>query len=131
MSRKPKKISEFDVKLGAVVRSKRKKLNLSQSAVAETVGIPMSNYQRREDGTVEITVSELERIASVVKVAAAKLVEEALDDYGGLAKLLAEYGPVSEPAANVTADDEADYVGHVKPDYDLAADENPRTAPKD
>lgn len=131
MSRKPKKISDFDVKLGAVVRSKRQKLKLSQASVAETVGIPMSNYQRREDGTVEITVSELERIAPVVRVSAAKLVEEALDDYGGLNKLLAEYAPTSDGEGNVTAADNVTYLGHVKPPMDAAADEHPRTDPKE
>lgn len=93
MARGIKKISDFDVALGGVVRSKRVKKKLSQSAVAEAVGIPLSNYQRREDGSVEITTSELYRIATIVDVPAAKLVEEALDDYGGMDKLLDEHAP--------------------------------------
>ncbi|WP_336629953.1 MULTISPECIES: helix-turn-helix domain-containing protein [unclassified Microbacterium] len=99
MPRPTKKISSFDVCLGAVVRSKRAKLGMTQEALSSSTGIPMSNLKRREDGRNEITVSELYRIAAAVKVPAVSLVEEALDDYGGMDKLIDEH--VSKPANNV------------------------------
>lgn len=120
MVRKTKQISDFDKALGSVVRSKRQKLRLSQAAVAEAIGVPMSNYQRREDGRNEISVSELERIATVVKVSRADLVEEALNDYGGIEKLLAEHAKSDTPA-NVTAEDNVTYMGHVTPPEKIAA----------
>lgn len=125
MARGPKKISDFDVALGGVVRSKRVKKKLSQTAVAEAVGIPLSNYQRREDGSVEITTSELYRIATIVDVPAVKLVEEALHDYGGIDKLILEFVSTSAVDATVTAEDKVDFLGDVKARYDIAADENP------
>lgn len=133
MPRPIKKISPFDVALGSVVRSKRVKKKLSQAAVAETAGIAMSNYQRREDGRNEITVSELERIAAAVGVSALSLVEEALDDYGGIDKLIAEHtaASTSDGTDNVTAADNVTYLGHVKAPLGAAADEDPRTGPKD
>ncbi|MTE24870.1 helix-turn-helix domain-containing protein [Microbacterium sp. ZXX196] len=91
MGRPPKKTSEFDAKLGAVVRSKRIKRGISQAQAAEASGVPLSNYQRREAGTNEITVSELKRIAAVVGVTAAEMADEALKDFGGIDKLIAEH----------------------------------------
>lgn len=120
MVRKTKKISDFDKALGDVVRSKRQKLRLSQASVADATGIAMSNYQRREDGRNEITVSELERIATVVKVPTVDLVGEALSDYGGIDKLLAEHAKSDTPA-NVTAEDNVTYMGHVTPPEKIAA----------
>ena len=140
MGRPPKEISDFDVRLGRVVKSKRVKADHTRASLAEATGIPESNIKRREEGSNEITVSELERIAAAVDVPAVEIVEEALDDYGGLAKLIAEHrpgdpmsggapivptdGPVS-PADNVT------YIGNVKAPLDAAADEDPRTPPKE
>lgn len=130
MPRPPKKISPFDVALGNVVRSKRVKKKLSQTAMAEATGIAMSNYQRREDGRNEITVSELERIAAAVDVPALAIVEEALNDYGGLPKLIDEFTKTSDAADNVSIEDNITYIGHVVAPVDAAADEDPRTPPK-
>ena len=96
MGRQPKKMSDFDVRLGTVVKSKRIKCDLSQAEAAAAAGIPLSNYQRREAGTNEITVSELNRIAAVVGVPAHKLAQEALDDFGGMEKLIGEHVGMSE-----------------------------------
>lgn len=106
MSRKPKRISDFDRKLGNVVRSRRtdRDYGMTQAELARLTDIPLSNLQRREDGTNEITVSELERIAHHLRTTPAALVEEALTRYGGLAKLIEEYSPtvpVSDAPDNV------------------------------
>lgn len=140
MPRPPKKISPFDVALGNVVRSKRVKKKLSQAAIADATGIAMSNYQRREDGRNEITVSELERIAAAMEVPALAIVEEALDDYGGLQKLLKEHrgdDPMSDGTSNITPikplspEDNVRYLGAVDAPADAAADDDPRTPHKD
>lgn len=95
MGRPPKKISDFDVRLGAVVRSKRSKVGLSRDALAAATGISEANLKRREGGLNEITVSELRRIAEAVGVPAWEMVDEALADFGGIGKLLAEHKPMS------------------------------------
>src|SRR5690348_7991060 len=101
MPRPKKQISDFDVRLGAVVKYRRTKkpLNFSQKDLSLATGIPLSNLQRREEGTNEFTVSEIERIARVLDVRAAELVREALDDYGGIDKLIRE--SVSDPRPTV------------------------------
>lgn len=96
MGRPPKKISDFDVRLGAVVRSKRSKRGLSRDALAAATGISEANLKRREGGLNEITVSELSRISEVVAVPAYQIVDEALADFGGIGKLLAEHKPMSQ-----------------------------------
>lgn len=127
MSATNKQASYFDVCLGRVVKSRRVKADETRASLAAKTGIPEANLKRREAGVNAITTSELERIGHVVGVTPAKLVEEALDDYGGLDKLLAEHAPgTSEPAITVTAEDEVEHLGRVKARYDLAADTNPR-----
>lgn len=96
MPRQPKKISDFDVRLGNVIRAKRTKMRMSQNELADASGIAMSNLQRRENGKIEITVSEIKRIAEALGVPAHELVDEALKDYGGIDKLIDEHIGVSD-----------------------------------
>lgn len=103
MARPPKKISDFDRKLGETIKYRRQHpdVGVTQAQLAERAGIPLSNLQRREEGTNEVTVSELERIAHVLKTSPASLTADALSRYGGLSKLLAEYATVSEDSPTV------------------------------
>lgn len=101
MARQTKVISNFDVCLGRVVKSKRVKASITRARMAELTGIPEANLKRREDGRNEITASELYRIADAVDVPAHRLIEEALEDYGGMEKLLKEHGP-ADASSNVT-----------------------------
>lgn len=96
MPRQPKKISQFDVALGAVIRGQRTKRDITQAQLSARTGIPLSNLQRREDGANEITVSELERIAAALNMEPQDLADEALSDFGGLGKLVAEHSAMSE-----------------------------------
>lgn len=102
MARTPKRISDFDRKLGAAIKNRRTDpdYGMPQTRLAALTGIPLSNLQRREDGVNEVTVSELERIAHHLQTTPAALVEDALARYGGMEKLLAEYA-TSEPAPTV------------------------------
>lgn len=140
MARPIKTISDFDICLGRVVKSKRVKAGYTRATFSEATGIPEANLKRREEGQNEITTSELYRVASVVRVAAAALVEEALADYGGMEKLLAEHvspTPMSdaavtvEPLKSIDPADNVTYIGRVKAPTSAAADTEPRTPPKD
>lgn len=103
MARQPKKTSDFDVRLGNVIRAKRTKIRMSQNELADASGIAMSNLQRRENGKIEITVSEIKRIAEALGVPAHELVDEALEDFGGMDKLIAEHVGMSEVPVSLDA----------------------------
>ncbi len=98
MPRKPKRISDFDRKLGAVIEHRRLDPDhaMTQKELSEATDIPLSNLQRREAGINEVTVSELERIAYHLGTTPAEMVKDALRRYGGIEKLIAEYAPKSE-----------------------------------
>lgn len=132
MARTPKKISDFDVKLGEAVKHRRlhPDVKMSQTALADASGIPLSNLQRREDGSNEITVSELERIAAAIRTTPLSLVQEALNRYGGLEKLIQEHA-VSEPSPSVEDIDNVTYLGRKEVPLGAAADKKPRRGPKD
>ena len=133
MPRPPKRISHFDVCLGTVVKSKRVKRKLSQADLSDQTGIPLSNLKRREDGSNESTVSELERIAHALDVAAHELVDEALADFGGIDKLIEEERAAVSPAEHrvTDAEDAIPYIGQVRPPARVAADTKPRIEPKE
>lgn len=127
--RKKKKPSTFDEYMGRVIESKRVKAELTVEELAAASGVGYSTLRRRLDGA-GFTVLELERVAHAVNTPAHLLVEEALADFGGMGKLL-NTDPVSDDAANVTPADNVTYLGHVKAPLKSAADDDPRTGPKD
>lgn len=131
MGRPKKKLSQFDAKLGAVVAARRLKADkMTQQDLASASGVPLSNLQRREDGTNEFTVSELERVANALDTTAASLAGEALADYGGIDKLIAEY-TTSEGDATVDPVDNVTHLGRVTPPFSAAADTKGRTPSRD
>jgi len=128
--KKKKTLTTFDEFMGRVVESKRVKAELTVEELADATGIGYTTLRRRLDGS-GFTVLELERVAVAVETPAHRLVEEALADYGGMEKLLAEHSPASEADSTITPEDNVTYLGHVKPPLDAAADDNPRTPPKE
>ena len=121
MGRPIKKQSDFDARLGMVVRSKRVKASLSRKEMAEVTGIPEANLKRREAGENEITVSELKRIAAAVHTSPDEIAEEALADFGGLHKLIAEHTELDEDEYEVTDEDNVTYLGHITMPAKMAA----------
>lgn len=115
MARLKKTPHPFDRHLGNAIRAMRTRRQMTQSKLAETAVIPLSNLQRREDGTNETTVSELERIGAALDVTSREIVDMALVDYNGggtaedgLRKLVAS---VSEAPRTVAPEDEIPYIG--------------------
>lgn len=50
------------------IKEERIKLNYAQQAVADYLGMDISNYSRLENGKLEITISKLEAIAEFFKI---------------------------------------------------------------
>lgn len=125
MGRPEKKVSDFDVRLGKVVRSKRVKADLTRKEMADLTGIAEANLKRRESGQNEILVSEMVRIAAAVHTPAVEIVQEALADYGGVHKLIAEHVELPEDEYEVTTEDNVTYLGHVTLPAKMAAKKKP------
>lgn len=130
-----KQLHPFDKFLGSAIRATRVRRSVTRETLADRTGIALSNLKRREDGTNETTVRELERIAAVLEVPTREIVDMALADYSGngsaedgLRKLTAS---VSEAPRTVSAEDEIPYIGPVTVDRRHAAytepDEDPTT----
>lgn len=130
MARKKNTPTTFDAWLGKTIDDEADPYG-GRSAIAEWIGVSEQSVNRRSRGEVPYLAREVEIVAGRLGVPTAEIVSQALRRFGGIEKLLAEYGPKSEAPSNVTAEDETDYLGRVKPDYALAADENQHPDPKD
>lgn len=67
--------SKFLIKLGKNLRKIREESNLTQEALSHKAEIPRSQVARIERGEVNPTISTLKRIADVLKVGVAQLVQ--------------------------------------------------------
>lgn len=107
MAKKRKQPVTFDEWVGTVVDNHMNKRGLRQEDLAAQTGISLTLIGRSIRGTRPLTVTEFERIAGVVaapdklETSAATMLQEALDEYGGMEKLLAEHAPVSHPPHTV------------------------------
>lgn len=135
MARQKKTPHPFDQHLGGAIKATRTRRKMTQQDLSDTAGIPLSNLQRREDGTNETSVGELERIAVALRVASRELVDMALTDYSdagtvedGLRKLVAS---VSEPTSTVADHDNVTYIGRANPGLRDAANTDEPAPPKD
>lgn len=99
-------------------------------AIAEWIGVSEQSVNRRARGEVAYLAREVEIVAARIGVPTAELVERALARYGGMEKLLAEYGPKGDsmsdgapivPIKPITPEDAVEYQGHVTPPLKAAA----------
>jgi len=67
----------IDVGVGARVRLRRKSIGVSQSKLAEALGLTFQQVQKYERGTNRISASMLVKIASRLEISVAELVGEA------------------------------------------------------
>lgn len=109
----------FDLHLGRAIRATRVRRDISRETLAARSGIALSNLKRREDGTNETTVRELERIAAILRVPAREIVDMALTDYsgGGTAQdgLRLLLDSVSDAPRSIGPADEVPYIGRAAP----------------
>jgi transcriptional regulator with XRE-family HTH domain len=97
----------IDVAVGARVRDRRKALRISQTALAESLGMTFQQVQKYERGANRVSASILVKIAAKLDTTVAALVGEnehgARDRAGemihvdGAAELLAGYAAISTP----------------------------------
>jgi transcriptional regulator with XRE-family HTH domain len=66
----------IDVEVGARIRARRKSLAMSQSRLAEALGLTFQQIQKYERGTNRVSASVLVRIARTLDIPAAALLGE-------------------------------------------------------
>jgi transcriptional regulator with XRE-family HTH domain len=64
----PRSVGAQDVEIGRLVRARRQQLRLSQSNLAERIGVTFQQVQKYENGTNRISIGRLTRIAEVLNV---------------------------------------------------------------
>lgn len=131
MPKKRKPAETFDEHVGDAIESVMNQARLTQGELAAQAGMPMTNLGRSIRGSRPLTVNEFERLAGVVDVPAHEILDTALAKFGGIEKLLGEHRPASEAEGTVTAEDNVTYLGRVQAPLNAAADDDPRTGPKD
>jgi transcriptional regulator with XRE-family HTH domain len=65
-----------DTYVGSRIRTERKRLGLSQSAVAQAVGVTFQQLQKYEKGSNRVSASMLVELASVLSINPAQLLPE-------------------------------------------------------
>lgn len=77
MTRKPARIaSPIDIELGARIKARRKLLGMSQSALAEQLGITFQQVQKYEKGQNRVGSSRLQATAQILGTTPAALFGE-------------------------------------------------------
>jgi transcriptional regulator with XRE-family HTH domain len=72
----PKRADAFDIRVGKRVRAYRISLGVSQSALAEKVGVTFQQIQKYENGTNRMAASRLKSVAAVLGLPIAALLGE-------------------------------------------------------
>jgi transcriptional regulator with XRE-family HTH domain len=64
----PRSVDKRDAEIGRLVRAQRKQLGLTQTDLAERIGITFQQVQKYEKGTNRISIGRLTRIAEALEV---------------------------------------------------------------
>jgi transcriptional regulator with XRE-family HTH domain len=76
----PKRIDAYDIRLGKRVRAYRISLEMSQSALAEKVGVTFQQIQKYENGANRMAGGRLKKVAAVLGPPIATLLDENEND---------------------------------------------------
>jgi transcriptional regulator with XRE-family HTH domain len=76
----PKRIDAYDIRLGKRVRAYRLSLGMSQSALAEKVGVTFQQIQKYENGANRMAGGRLKKVAAVLGLPIATLLGENEND---------------------------------------------------
>ena len=88
MPKKRKVAETYDEHLGDAVESFMHRARLTQTQLATAAGMPMTNLGRAIRGTRPLLVGELTRVAGVLNVPSQDILDDALERFGGIEKLL-------------------------------------------
>lgn len=72
-----KKPNAVDVHVGALIRARRKVMGMSQTTLADSVGITFQQVQKYEKGSNRVGASRLQQIANTLGVSPAYFFEDA------------------------------------------------------
>jgi transcriptional regulator with XRE-family HTH domain len=64
----PRSVDARDAEIGLLIRAQRKQLGLSQTDLAERIGVTFQQVQKYENGTNRISIGRLTRIAEALDV---------------------------------------------------------------
>jgi transcriptional regulator with XRE-family HTH domain len=67
-SHHPRSVDARDAEIGRLVRAQRQQLGLSQSDLADRIGVTFQQVQKYENGTNRISIGRLTRIAEALDV---------------------------------------------------------------
>jgi transcriptional regulator with XRE-family HTH domain len=67
-ARRPRSVDARDAEIGRLVRAQRKQLGLTQTDLAERIGVTFQQVQKYENGTNRISIGRLTRIAEALDV---------------------------------------------------------------
>jgi transcriptional regulator with XRE-family HTH domain len=81
----PRRIDAYDIRLGKRVRAYRISLGMSQSALAEKVGVTFQQIQKYESGANRMAGGRLKKVADVLGLPIATLLDE--NENGGNPKI--------------------------------------------
>jgi transcriptional regulator with XRE-family HTH domain len=81
----PKRIDAYDIRLAKRVRAYRISLGMSQSALAEKVGVTFQQIQKYENGANRMAGGRLKKVAAVLGLPIATLLDE--NENGGNPKI--------------------------------------------
>jgi transcriptional regulator with XRE-family HTH domain len=85
---RPKQPKEVDAHVGLKIRERRKELGLSQTALAEKVGVTFQQVQKYERGVNRVGASRLAAVAKVLEIPIAYFFPED-DSKAGVARRIA------------------------------------------
>lgn len=78
----------FDEFLGAEVESRFHKRNMRQEDTADVLKWSETTLKRKLHGATSLSVREILEVAAALDVPVAKVIDDALTDFGGIEKLL-------------------------------------------
>ena len=78
----------YDEHLGAVLAARAREVGKTQEDVAAAVGLSVRTYGRKIRGETPLTIEEITRIAHYLDESPGALLQRALNNFGGIKKLL-------------------------------------------
>lgn len=109
MASKTKRIERgFSYAVARVIRGEYTKRNMQQSDLAVASGEPRSTVQRVLAGKAPMTIERFELYCTAIGIDPTSVLDEALEIYGGLDRLLAEVAARNENVGSPTQDSDAE-----------------------